>query len=102
MKSVLQNYKKYIPQILLVICFLFGQAMSELMLPSYMSDIINKGVVKNDQSYIFHMGGIMVGVALVAVVCAIIGNLFASRVAAGVSKRSACRSFSPCHVFLSD
>lgn len=86
MKSVLQNYKKYIPQILLVICFLFGQAMSELMLPSYMSDIINKGVVKNDQSYIFHMGGIMVGVALVAVVCAIIGNLFASRVAAGVSK----------------
>lgn len=83
MKPVLEKYKRYIPQMLLVVLFLFGQAMSELLLPSYMSDIINKGVVKNDQSYIYHTGAIMIAISLGAVMCAIIGNLFASRTAAG-------------------
>ena len=86
MKPVLEKYKRYIPQMLLVVLFLFGQAMSELLLPSYMSDIINKGVVKNDQSYIYHTGAIMIAISLGAVMCAIIGNLFASRTAAGVSR----------------
>ena len=33
---------------MLIIAFLFGQAMCELALPGYMSDIINNGIVKQD------------------------------------------------------
>lgn len=86
MRSVLGKYKKYIPQILLIILFLFGQAMGELLLPSYMSDIVNKGIVKNDQSYIIHTGLIMVAISLGAVIFAIMGSMFASRVAANASR----------------
>lgn len=86
MKTVLAKYKKYIPQILLIVLFLFGQAMGELLLPSYMSDIVNKGIVKNDQSYILHMGLIMILISLGAVVFAVMGSMFASRVAANASR----------------
>ena len=50
MKYVLHYYKRFIPFILLVILFLFGQAMCELALPAYMSDIINNGIVTGDLS----------------------------------------------------
>ena len=86
MKIVLRQYKKYIPQILMVVIFLFGQAMGELLLPSYMSDIINKGIVKNDQAYIYSCGLTMIAISFGSVVFAILGGMFASRVAAFVSR----------------
>ena len=86
MKEVLGKYKPYVPMMLLVVMFLFGQAMSELMLPSYMSDIINNGVVKGDIPYIYSLGLRMVLVSFLAVACAITGNLIAARVAAGAAR----------------
>lgn len=86
MKSVLAKYKKYIPAMLLVVLFLLGQAMGELMLPSYMSDIVNKGIAGKNQSLIYSIGGMMIGVSFAAVICAILGNMIASRVAAGVAR----------------
>ena len=50
MKEMLKYYKPYIPIILLIIVALFGQAMCELALPGYMSDIINFGIIKSDMS----------------------------------------------------
>ena len=46
MKQVLKFFKPCIPAILLIIALLFGQAMCELALPGYMSDIINDGIIK--------------------------------------------------------
>ena len=86
MKSVMSKYKKYIPAILMVVLFLLGQAMGELMLPSYMSDIVNKGIAGRNQSLIYSVGSIMIGVAFASVLCAILGNMIASRVAAGVAR----------------
>ena len=65
---------------------LFGQAMCELALPGYMSDIINNGIVKQDMGYIRHTGLIMIAVAAATVVCAIMGSLLASRAAARSSR----------------
>ncbi len=45
---------------LLIVLFLFCQSMSELTFPSYMSDIFNKSLVKNDQTYILYNGLIVV------------------------------------------
>ena len=86
MKEVLKIYKSYVPMMLLIVCFLFGQAMCELLLPSYMSDIINNGVVKSDIPYIYSMGARMVLISILAVVFAITGNMIASRVAAGSAR----------------
>lgn len=86
MKTTLKYYRPYILPIVLIIAFLFGQAMCELALPGYMSDIINNGIVKQDMGYIRHTGLIMIAVAAATVVCAIMGSLLASRVAARSSR----------------
>ena len=86
MKTTVKYYRPYILPIVLIIAFLFGQAMCELALPGYMSDIINNGIVKQDMDYIRHTGLIMIAVAAATVVCAIMGSLLASRTAARSSR----------------
>lgn len=86
MKEMLKYYKPYIPIILLVIVALFGQAMCELALPGYMSDIINFGIIKSDMSYIYKTGAIMLLVALAVVICTGLAGLFSARVAAKSSR----------------
>ena len=86
MKEMLKYYKAYIPIILLVIVALFGQAMCELALPGYMSDIINFGIIKSDMSYIYKTGAIMLLVALAVVICTGLAGLFSARVAAKSSR----------------
>lgn len=82
MKTTLKYYRRYIPVIILILLFLFGQAMCELALPGYMSDIINDGIVKGDMDYIRKTGLIMIGVAAITAVCAVLGSMLAARVAA--------------------
>lgn len=86
MKTTLRYYKRYIPVIILILAFLFGQAMCELALPGYMSDIINDGIVKGDMDYIKKTGLIMIGVSALTAVCAVMGSMLAARVAAASSR----------------
>lgn len=71
---------------LLVVLLLFCQAMCELSLPAYMSDIINNGIVPMDMPYIYKTGLIMVGLAFACSLFAVGGGFFASRTAAGASR----------------
>ena len=82
MKTISRYYKKYIPFILLIIGVLFGQAMCELALPGYMSDIINEGIIMQDMDTIYRLGIIMIAVTLGSGICAIAGSFLASRTAA--------------------
>lgn len=86
MKETLKHYKPYVPMILLIILALFGQAMSELALPQYMSDIINYGIILGDMNYIYKTGAMMLLIALTVTVCAAIGGYLASKVAAKSSR----------------
>ena len=86
MKHVLRYYKNYIPFVFLIAVFLFGQAMCELSLPGYMSDIINNGIVPGDLSYVKSMGAIMIAVSAGSMICAIGGNFFAAWSAARISR----------------
>ena len=86
MRTVLRYYRPYIPFVILILAFLFGQAMCELALPGYMSDIINNGIVKQDMDYIWRTGVLMIGVSAATVVCSLAGSFFASRTAAKSSR----------------
>ncbi|MCE2735187.1 MAG: ABC transporter ATP-binding protein/permease [Ilumatobacteraceae bacterium] len=70
----------------LVIGFQFVQAMAGLFLPTLNSDIINKGVVKNDVGYIWRMGGIMLLVTLAQVVFSVAAVYVGSKVAMGFGR----------------
>lgn len=87
MKTVLKYYKKYIPLILIIVCVLLGQVLCELMLPNYMSDIIDNGIVAGDMNYIKQVGLIMIIVAAAAAACTITGGLLASIISAKAVRR---------------
>lgn len=86
MKQLLRYYRPYIPAIIVIIAALFGQAMSELALPGYMSDIINFGIIKGDMSYIYKTGTIMILISIAVVACSAVTGLFSARVAAKSSR----------------
>ena len=87
MRTVFKYYKSYIPLIVGILAFLFGQAMCELALPGYMSDIINNGIVKGDMDYIWKIGMIMILVSCGSVVCSIVSSYLSARTAAGSARR---------------
>ena len=86
MGRVLKFFKSYTHYILLILLSLFCQAMCELALPEYMSDIINRGIILKDMDYIFHRGAMMLVVSACAVTCAIITGLLAARTASMASR----------------
>ena len=86
MKTVLRYYKKYVPFVFIILVVLFGQVMCELLLPTFMSDIINNGIVAGDLDRIKHTGLIMIGVAFAAVIFSVTGSLFASLTAAKTAR----------------
>ena len=93
MRTVFKYYKSYIPLIVGILAFLFGQAMCELALPGYMSDIINNGIVKGDMDYIWKIGMIMILVSCGSVVCSIVSSYLSARTAAGSARRIRCALF---------
>lgn len=86
MKTVLKYYKPFLGFMILNLAFLFGQAMCELALPGYMSDIINNGIVKGDMAYIRETGIMMIVVSIGSMLFAIAGSYTAALIAAKTSK----------------
>jgi len=86
MKTVLKYYKPYIPYIIFIVLFLFGQAMCELALPAYMSDIIDEGIVKGNMPYIWRTGAIMIVISVGTLAFAMAGDFLAARTAAKSSR----------------
>jgi ATP-binding cassette subfamily B protein len=74
----LKPYKMYVTAVLIL---LFFQTMAELYLPTLMSDIVNKGIVNGDTSYIVRIGGIMLLVAAGSAIFTIIASFLSSKAA---------------------
>lgn len=78
--------KSYIGMILCAIALLFVQAICDLALPDYMSDIVNSGVMSGNTNYILRTGGTMILVTLLGTAASITVGFFAAMAAAGVSR----------------
>ena len=86
---------------------LLVQALCELSLPRYMSDIVNVGVVGSEagnSAYLGHMALVMFGFCVGSLAAAVLSGLIASRVAAAVARDlrrdvfAKVMSFSPAEV----
>ncbi len=84
MKTLFRALKVYWGYILLAVALLFLQAQCDLALPSYMSDIVNTGILNGDIPYIWRTGGVMMLVSLAGAACSIAMGYFAAKVAANV------------------
>lgn len=81
--TYLSRYRGYI---VAVVALQFVATAAMLYLPTLNADIIDNGVAKGDTDYILRIGGWMLVVALVQVVCTVIGQYFGSRGALGVGR----------------
>jgi ATP-binding cassette, subfamily B, multidrug efflux pump len=75
--------KPFTPMIIAVLAFVFLQTLSDLYLPTLMSDIINKGVMEGDNSKIMKIGGFMLLITAGGAICAIIASFLSAKTAVG-------------------
>ncbi|MCY6958084.1 ABC transporter ATP-binding protein [Clostridium brassicae] len=78
--------KPYTSYIVAVFILVFFQSISELYLPTLMSDIVNKGIVNGDTNYILKIGGLMLLVAAGGTICIVLANFLSSKAATGLGK----------------
>ncbi|MGN0296333.1 MAG: ABC transporter ATP-binding protein [Parafannyhessea sp.] len=97
----------HVGEVVAVFALLLAQALCELSLPRYMSDIVNVGVVgaqAGNAAYLGHMALVMFGFCVGSLVAAMLSGLIASRVAAAVARDlrrkvfAKVMSFSPAEV----
>lgn len=67
-----------------VLVLVFLQTLSDLYLPTLMSDIINKGVMQGDTDYIWKTGGLMLLISGGGVLCAVIASYLSAKAALGL------------------
>jgi ATP-binding cassette subfamily B protein len=79
--------KPFLAALVLAIGLLFIQAICELNLPNYMSDIVNVGIQQNAGiSYILRIGALMLLVTVISGVATVLVGYISSRVGAGIAR----------------
>ncbi len=92
--KLFRNLKPFTWMISSVLIFVFIQTMSDLYLPTLMSDIINTGVVKGDVNYILKIGGIMLGIAAGGAFFSVLASYLSSKIAMGFGRNLREKVFS--------
>lgn len=87
MLKLIRYLKEYIGMLACAVSLLFVQAMCELALPDYMSDIVNDGVAAGNTNKIMSIGMSMLLITLLGTVCSVIVGFIAAKIAAGISRR---------------
>ena len=64
--------------------FKLAEAIFELLVPLVMARIIDVGIAQKDLAYILRQGGVIVGFALVGIVCSLTCQYFAARCSQGM------------------
>ena len=85
-KLLRAHLKPYQRDIWLVVLFQFLQTIATLYLPTLNADIIDNGVVRGDTGYIWHTGGLMVGVTLLQIICSGVAVFFGARTAMALGR----------------
>jgi ATP-binding cassette subfamily B protein len=86
MLKLFKYLKPYLWQVILIVVLVAIQAILNLYLPDLMSDIVNKGVVRGNVSYIWRTGGKMLFVASFGIAAAILASFFSARTSMGFGK----------------
>ncbi len=86
MLRLFKQLKPYMFPIIGTVILVFLQSISELFLPSLMSDIINNGILKNDLPYILRIGSYMLLITAGLVTVTIIASFLIARVAMAFGK----------------
>ena len=87
MRKLVPYFAPYILWLLVLVGLVYGQVSATLSLPDYMANIVNKGIVEANSSYILHTGLRMLLITLLGGLCTIGVSFTAARIAAGFVRR---------------
>ena len=83
LRTYLRPYRGWLSA---VVALQFVGVVAMLYLPSLNADIIDKGIATGDTGYIVRVGGVMLAVSLVQVVCSVSAVWFGARTAMGFGR----------------
>ncbi|WCN36280.1 ABC transporter ATP-binding protein [Aneurinibacillus uraniidurans] len=86
MIKILKNLSVYKWIVLAVFGLVLVQSMADLFLPTLMADIVNKGVIAGDTSYIWKIGGWMLLVSALGAFASVIASYCSSKAAMGLGR----------------
>ncbi|WP_104043431.1 ABC transporter ATP-binding protein [Arthrobacter sp. ZGTC412] len=85
-KLLVEYLRPHRQLLIAVVIFQLAQSIASLYLPTLNADIIDEGVAKANIGYILSLGGVMLAITLVQIVCAVIAVYFAAKAAMGVGR----------------
>lgn len=86
MKLMLRFVKKHIGMFLIAVLFLTIETFADLLQPTFMSYIVDKGVKNREIGTILQYGAIMLGITALGAVGAAVRNIYASKTSQLISK----------------
>ena len=86
MIKLLKHLSLYKWMVIAVFVLIFLQSMANLYLPTLMSDIVDKGVVVGNISYIWKIGGVMLAVSALGAIASVIASYYSSKAAIGLGR----------------
>ncbi len=87
MKKLLVYLKDYKKETVLAPLFKMLEATFELFVPLVMAAIIDQGIGSSNVSYVLRMGGVMILLGVIGLVCSITAQYFSAKAAVGVSTK---------------
>ncbi len=85
MKRLLVYLKDYRKECILAPLFKMLEASFELLVPLVIAAIIDRGIGRNDNSYIYRSCGLMIALGVIGLICAVAAQFFAAKAAVGFS-----------------
>lgn len=86
MKLMLHYIKQHIGMFLIAVMFLCIETFADLLQPTFMSYIVDKGVKGQEFGMILRYGLIMLGITVIGAVGAVVRNIYASRTSQLIGK----------------
>ncbi|MGE5390389.1 MAG: ABC transporter ATP-binding protein [Deltaproteobacteria bacterium] len=86
MLKLYRYLKPFARSIAAIVVLVFMLVLSELYLPTLMSDIVDIGIVKGDTAYIIRIGAYMLLITALGTICSIGVSFLASRTAVGFGR----------------
>ncbi|MBQ8038735.1 MAG: ABC transporter ATP-binding protein [Lachnospiraceae bacterium] len=87
MKKVLIYLKYYKKQTILAPLFKMLEASFELFVPLVIASMIDRGIEKEDTTHILWMGGVLVLLGIIGLVCSVTAQYFSAKAATGFASR---------------
>ncbi|ALV41963.1 multidrug ABC transporter ATP-binding protein [Pseudarthrobacter sulfonivorans] len=85
-KLLVEYLRPHRQLLIAVVIFQLAQSIASLYLPTLNADIIDEGVAKGDTGVILSLGGLMLAITLLQIICAVIAVYFGAKAAMGAGR----------------